>query len=98
MVSFDVKSLFTSIPKTYTINLILDSIFSNNGTDWNGLNRNRLKKLLNWATKSTTFQFDGKFYEQLDGISMGSPIGSFMADVILNHVIDKATNLTPLIH
>ena len=50
MVSFDVKSLFTNIPTTYTTHLILDSIFSSGCTSWNGLNRNRLKKLIAWCT------------------------------------------------
>jgi len=45
MVSFDVKSLFTNIPTTFTTNRILDSIFTDNSSNWNGLNRNRLKKL-----------------------------------------------------
>ena len=29
---------------------------------------------------------------------MGSPIGSLMADVIMNHVVDKALDLTPPSH
>ena len=29
---------------------------------------------------------------------MGSPIGSLMADVIMNHVVDKALDLTPSSH
>ena len=98
MVSFDVKSLFTNILTTYTTNLILDSIFSNEYTSWNGLNRNRLKKLITWCTQNTTFQFNNKCYQQLDSVAMGSPFGSLMADVIMNHVVDKALNLFPPSH
>ena len=29
---------------------------------------------------------------------MGSPIGSLMADVIMNHVIDETMKLTPILH
>ena len=55
MVSVDIKNLFANIPTTYTTNLILDSIFSNGCTSWNGLNRNRLKKSITWSTQNTTF-------------------------------------------
>ena len=98
MVLFDVKSLFANIPTTYTTNLILDSIFSNGCTSGNGLNRIPLKKLIIWCTQNTTFEFNNKFYQQLDGVAMGSPIGSLMADVIMNHVVDKAFDLTPPSH
>ena len=98
MVSYDVKSLFTNISTIYTTNLILDSIFSKGCTSWNGLNRNRLKKLITWCTQNTTFQFNKKFYQQLGCVAMGSPIGSRMADVIMKHVVDKALDLTPPSH
>ena len=46
MVSSDVKSLFTNIQTSFTTQLILDNIFKNDWKEWNGLSRNRLKKLL----------------------------------------------------
>ena len=98
MVSFDVKSLFTNIPLSFTLNLILESIYVDNTTEWNGLNKSRLLKLLSWSTKNTTFQFNNKFYKQLDGVAMGSPIGPLLADVMMNYVIDKAIERTPLDH
>ena len=70
----------------------------NGCTSWNRLNRNRLKKLITWCTQYTTFQFNNKFYQQLDDVAMGSPIGSLMAVVIMNHVVDKALDLTPPSH
>ena len=97
MISFYVKSLFTNIPTSFTTQLILDNIFKND-KEWKGLSRNRLKKLLTWSTQNTTFQFDNKFYKQLDGVAVGSPIGSLMTDVIMNYVIDKALEITPQLH
>ena len=98
MVSFDVNSLFTNIFTTYTTHLILNSIFSNGCTSCNGLIRNRLKKLITWCTQNTTFQFNNKVYQQLDGVAVGSPIGSLMVDVIMNQVVDKVLDLTPPSH
>ena len=95
---FDVKSLFTNNLLSFALNLILESIYVDNTTEWNGLNKSRLLKLLSWPTKNTTFQFDNKFYKQLDGVAMGSPIGPLLADVMMNYVIDKAIESTPLDH
>jgi len=49
----------------------------------------QMKKLLKWICQSTTFQFNGKFYKQIDSVAMGSPIAPLLADVIMNHVIDQ---------
>ena len=98
MVSFDVKSLFTNISFSFTLNLIFESIYVDNSTEWNGLNKSRLLKLLNWSTQNTTFQFNNKFYKQLDGVAMGSPNGTLLADIMVNCVIDKAIERMPLDH
>ena len=70
--TFDVTSLFTNVPVNFTINLILDSVFRRSD-EFNGLNRRRMKKLLEWVVKTTTFQFNGRFYRQVDGVAIGSP-------------------------
>ena len=92
------KAFFTNIPLSFTLNLILESIYVDNTIEWNGLNKSRLLKLLSWSTKNITFQFNNKFYKQLDGVAMGSPIGPLLADVMINYVIDKAIERTPLDH
>ena len=46
MASLDVKSLFTNVPVNFTISLILNNIFNNRVKDFNGLNRQQMKKLL----------------------------------------------------
>jgi len=96
MVSFDAVSLFTNIPVDFTINLILNSIFNKDNKTFHGLNKSRLKKLLTWCAKTTTFQFNGKFYKQTDGVAMGSPIAPLMADVFMNHVVTQALKETPI--
>ena len=82
----------------FTLNLILKSIYVDNTTEWHGLNKSRLLKLLSWSTKNTTIQFNNKFYKQLDGVAMGSLIGPLLADIMMNYVIDKAIERTPLDH
>ena len=41
---------------------------------------------------------DAFVYQQVDGVAMGSPTGSQMADVIMKNVVDKDRDLTPLSH
>ena len=90
MASFDVKSVFTNIPLKFTTNLVVKSLFHDGCTQFQGISQTQMKKLLKWICQSTTFQFNGKFYKQIDGVAMGSPIAPLLADVIMNHVIDQA--------
>ena len=41
------------------------------------------------TTKRTTLNFNGSFYEQTDGVGMGSPIAPAFADIFMNYVIEK---------
>ena len=92
--SFYVVSLFTNIPLQFTLLLILDTIFKDNIETFHNLNKRKLKTLLNWAASSTTLQFQGKYYKQVDGIAMGSPIATMLADVFMNYVIEEALSAT----
>ena len=89
MYSFDVVSLFTNLPLQFTLQLILDTIFKDNIETFHNLNKRRLKTLLNLAASSTTLKFQGKYYKQVDGIAMGSPIAPMLADVSMNYVIEE---------
>ena len=40
-----------------------------------------------WTTKRTTPNFNGSFYEQIDGVGMGSPIAPAFADIFMNYRI-----------
>ena len=82
----NVIGLFTNVPVNSTIDLILNNIFNNGVKDFNGLNQQQTKKLLTWICKEIVFQFGGNIYEQTEGIALGSPISSLMADVCMNWV------------
>ena len=90
MVSFDVKSLFTNIPVDFVTNMILKEIYGSDSTKKvYGLTKRQFKNLLVWTTKRTTLNFNGSFYEQIDGVGMGSPIAPAFADIFMNYVIEK---------
>ena len=51
VVSFDVKSLFTSVPLTETIDIILDRVYNRKQIS-TVLTKNEMKKLLTLCTKN----------------------------------------------
>jgi len=88
MCSFDVTSLFTCVPLNETIEVALDYTFGD--TDKiNGLSRSQFKKLLEMATKETNFIFNDKIYNQIDGVAMGSPLASVLANIFMRHLEEK---------
>ena len=48
--------------------------------------------LLGFCLKTTYFQFQGRFYEQLQGAAMGSPISPIVANLFLEDFETKAIN------
>ena len=85
MVSYDVASLFTNIPLSETFDLAVNAIFeSNTGLDLK-LSKTELKELFHFATSHTHFLFNGCFYDQVDGVAMGSPLAPVLANFFMGH-------------
>ncbi len=90
MVSFDVTSRFTSIPKELAVQLRDDTNID--------LKNEQLADVMKLCMK-TFFTFQGQPYEQIKGIPMGSPISGYIAEIVLqklkNHHFGYATSTTP---
>ena len=82
LVSFDVVSLFTSVPLDYTIELILNKIYVDKRIETK-LTREEMKELLVTCTKEMHFSFNGVIYRQINGVAMGSPLGPVIANVFM---------------
>ena len=83
MVSFDVRSLFSNIPLRECIDLAVSNI-----TDGNTnlkLSKVDLGKLFSSATAQTHFLFDGKVFDQIDGVAMGTPLAPLLSNLFLGH-------------
>ena len=90
LVSYHVTSLFTNIPLQETIDTAINLIFNHN-TNLN-ITKKELKKLFLFATSRTHFLFNGKFYNQIDGVVMGSPLGLVLANIFMGFYESKWLN------
>ena len=82
MSSFDVVSLFTNIPLEETVDICLNRLYANTDKVSN-ISRTNLKKMILYASKESHFLLDGKIYDQIDGVSMGSPLGPILANIFM---------------
>ena len=80
MVSFDVVSLFTNVPLTYTIDLIANYIYTSAAHPH--FSKTVFKNMMRTATQGY-FLFNDILYQQVDGVIMGSPLGPTMANFFL---------------
>nr|VZI45670.1 unnamed protein product [Spirometra erinaceieuropaei] len=85
MVSFDVTSLFTSIPQDMaieTMELLLQSKYDETEKR---LGHAQVLQLLKFCLR-TCFAFDGTIYKQGKGAPMGSPISGFIVKAVLQRL------------
>ena len=77
-----------------TVDVILKRIYTDKQIQ-TGLQKRTLKKLIIDSCTKTPFSFNGQFYQQIDGVSMGSPLGPTLADIIMTALEDAI--IKPLI-
>ena len=82
LASFDVKSLFTQIPLNETVDICVKECDRLNLIPY-GLTKKEFRTLLELAVKESIFVFDNQLYRQIDGVSMGSPLGPTFANLFL---------------
>ena len=90
LVFYDVTSLFTNIPLQETIDIAINLIFNHNPNL--NITKKKLKKLFLFATSQTHFIFNSKFYNQIDGVAMGSPLAPVLANIFMGFY-ESFTNL-----
>ena len=82
MASLDVDSLFANISLDETIDICVDNLCNDNENPPN-ISKHDFRNLLNIATKETFFMSNNKYYKQVDGIAMGSPLGPALANIFV---------------
>ena len=90
LVSFDVKSVFTSIPLQLPLQCTKTSI--QQSTIKLPLPTEDIMDLpvLNLCLKSSYLQYNGRHYKQLHGTAMGSPVSVVIVEVVMQHMEERA--------
>ena len=89
MISFDVESLYTNIPITDAL-LVIKDLLNNDTTLQDRINLlpDQILELLEFLLSTTFFIFNGEFHQQTDGVAMGRPASSIVAE---NYMISIET-------
>ena len=87
LVSYDVTSLFTNIPLQETIDIAINLLFNHNPNL--NITRKELKKLFLFAISQTHYILNSKFYNQIDGVAIGSPLGPVLANIFMGFYESK---------
>ena len=84
-VSFDVESLFTAVPVSKTINIILDWIYNKKLLKTN-IKKRAMKIFLKDCCNKNAFSFNNTIDEEIDGVSIGSCLGLVLANIIMTEL------------
>ena len=96
MVSFDVKSLFTSIPQELALDSILDKIKNSpNLMNHTHLSPDEIIDLLKLCFEANFFQWNDQLYKQVYGTPMGSPISVVIAEFTMQVIEETILNNHP---
>ena len=84
LVSFDVTALYTSLPISRTLSVVAE-LLEDEETPCvaTSLSSEQLVGLLELCLRSTYFSFRGQFYQLTDGVAMGSPVSSVIANIFM---------------
>ena len=96
MASFDVENLFTNVPVSETIDIILSKLFLDQNTNFLAMSKSFFKSLLELSVLNSFFIFDTKLYRQADGLGMGLPLGPTFANIFMCSMEAKWLDECPL--
>ena len=96
MVSYDVKALFTSVPTTKACIIIKQRLEEDPELNQRtSLSIDNIISLLEFCITSTYLSFQGKFYEQVEGAAMGSPLSPIVANIYMENFEVEAIRSAP---
>ena len=103
LASLDVDNLFTNVPVTETIEIILENTYNHNKLPPPDIPRHILKEFLHICNTATPFQApDGTIYCQVDGVSMGCCLGPTFANFYMcnleNQILPTISNFDKCVY
>ena len=97
MVSFDVVNLFTKVPITEALETISTLLSQDDSLeDGTAIPAEDICSLTELCLRSTYFQFQDRFFEQIDGAAMGSPLSPVVANLYMEAFETRALEQAPL--
>ena len=91
IISLDVVSLFTNIPRNAVTKNIIhrwDEVKTN-------INLDLFVEMVEFCMEASYFRHKNKFYMQTYGTAMGSPLSPILAEIVLENIIDRALASIP---
>ena len=79
MGSFDVVSVFTNAPLGFTVGIGCDAVYSGDVRSPVTIEETCFRHLMSIVTSWVEFRWGIVFYQQVDGVGMGSLLGPFLA-------------------
>ena len=96
LVSFDVSTLFTNIPVPVALQVINSKISTYiSFTNVCRIPTEKFINLLEFALTNCIFCFNKKFYKQLQGAAIGSPVSPVIADIYMEYFESLAIPTSP---
>ena len=96
MTSFDVKTLFISVPLEPSIQIVKQKLAQYPTLPQRiSMSDQQIVTLLEFCLKNTYFLFQGMFYEQVHGAAIGSPICPLIAKLFMEEFEVKALSSCP---
>ena len=91
LTSYDVISLFTLVPIDPTLNIIKELLEKDEKlNDRTALSVQNILELLGFCLHNAYFSFQNKFYEQVEGVAMGSLVSPIVANLYMEYFEGKA--------
>ena len=96
MVSYDVRALFTSVPIQPALKIIEKLLKEDTGLqNRTTISTKHIMDLLEFCLRSAYFTYRGKYYEQVEGAALGSPISPIVANFYMENFELRALNTSP---
>ena len=94
--SYDIKALFTSVPVQPSIQIVKHRLQQDTTLPQRtSMSISHIISLLEFCLTHTYFLFQGKYYEQVQGAAMGSPISPLIANIFMEEFEVKALQSFP---
>ena len=96
IISYDVTSLFTSVPIQPVLNIIQQRLTKEQDPQKKtSMTIKQIISLPEFCLSSTSFVFQGQYYQQVEGAAMGSPLSPIVGYIFIENFEKEALETAP---